>query len=102
MNGLAVLVDIAGFKRNLPSAYPTDLNHRRRFHLGPPLLPVAQETDARMGTAEGCVKDYLKSNTGLDNFKSYCGWVWVGADLKARRELNWPADSLDFKLWRVD
>jgi len=28
-----------------------------------------------MGTAEGCVKDYLKSSTGLDNCKSYCGWV---------------------------
>ena len=28
-----------------------------------------------MGTAEGCVKDYLKSSTGLDNCKSYCSWV---------------------------
>jgi len=39
------------------------------------LLLVAQETDARMGTAEGCVKDYLKSNIGLDNCKIYCGWI---------------------------
>jgi hypothetical protein len=34
-----------------------------------------------MGTTEGCVKDYLTSNTGLDNCKFRCGWVvgcgWV-------------------------
>jgi len=29
----------------------------------------AQETVARLGTAEGCVRDFLKSSTGLGNYK---------------------------------
>jgi hypothetical protein len=83
MNGLSILIGFRGFQlyrfvadgagwkfrpdlawnprnqsRDVWHGAASDANHQS-----------AQETVARLGTAEGCVRDFLKFSTVLDNYK---------------------------------
>ena len=83
MNGLSVLIGFRGFqlhrffadrarwKVRPDSAWNPSNKSRNVWHGAASDVnqQSAQETVARLGTAEGCVRDFLKSSTGLDNYK---------------------------------
>src|SRR5437879_10272121 len=85
MNGLSVLIGFRGFqlhrffadrarwKVRPDSAWNPSNKSRNVWHGGASDVnqQSTQETVARLGTAEGCVRDFLESSTGLDNYKRY-------------------------------